>query len=107
MRLWSHEETGNAWTFARDRRVAAWARSQGLEWREIQPAGVIRVLERREGWARRWDRLMAEPVTPPPEVLRPVPDIPLGSVPDAAALGLPPDPCRNASPAAAMPPSSA
>ena len=23
--LWSHEETGNAWTFARDRRVAAWA----------------------------------------------------------------------------------
>ena len=25
--LWSHEETGNAWTFARDRRVAAWARN--------------------------------------------------------------------------------
>ncbi|MGB1149154.1 MAG: deoxyribodipyrimidine photo-lyase, partial [Alphaproteobacteria bacterium] len=41
MRLWSHEETGNAWTFARDRRVAAWASTHGIEWREIQPAGVI------------------------------------------------------------------
>lgn len=98
MRLWSHEETGNAWTFARDRRVAAWASTHGIEWREIQPAGVIRVLERREGWARRWDRLMAEPVTPPPEVLQPVPDIPLGSVPDAAALGLLPDLCPERQP---------
>ena len=24
--LWSHEETGNGWTYARDRRVAAWAK---------------------------------------------------------------------------------
>lgn len=28
--LWSHEETGNAWTFARDRAVAAWCREHGV-----------------------------------------------------------------------------
>lgn len=28
--LWSHEETGNAWTFQRDRRVADWCRSNGV-----------------------------------------------------------------------------
>ena len=32
--LWSHEETGNAWTFARDIRVAAWAREHSIEWHE-------------------------------------------------------------------------
>ena len=93
IRLWSHEETGNAWTFDRDRRVAAWAKAHGFEWREFQASGVIRVLSRREGWARRWDRVMAEPITPPPERLEPVPSIPLGSVPDATALGLQSDFC--------------
>jgi deoxyribodipyrimidine photo-lyase len=28
--LWSHEETGNGWTFARDLAVGAWAREQGI-----------------------------------------------------------------------------
>ena len=28
----SHEETGNLWTFARDRRVADWARQAGVAW---------------------------------------------------------------------------
>ena len=29
-RLWSHEETGNGWTYQRDKRVAAWARLNGI-----------------------------------------------------------------------------
>ncbi|MEO0912530.1 MAG: FAD-binding domain-containing protein, partial [Pseudomonadota bacterium] len=69
-RLWSHQETGDAQTFARDRDVAAWAGAHGVEWREVQPAGVIRRLKSRNGWAAKWDRLMAEPVTPVPN-LRP------------------------------------
>jgi hypothetical protein len=28
--LWSHEETGNDWTFRRDRQVAAWCRERGV-----------------------------------------------------------------------------
>jgi deoxyribodipyrimidine photo-lyase len=27
--LWSHEEIGNGWTYARDKAVAAWAREAG------------------------------------------------------------------------------
>ncbi|OYV66553.1 MAG: deoxyribodipyrimidine photolyase, partial [Acidiphilium sp. 21-66-27] len=30
--LWSHEETGNRWTHARDRAVRRWARAQGVAW---------------------------------------------------------------------------
>ena len=52
--LWSHEETGNDWTYARDKRVAAWARERSIPWREVPQFGVIRPLRTRGGWARRW-----------------------------------------------------
>ena len=89
--LWSHEETGNAWSYARDRAVAAWCRAHGVPWHEIPQHGVIRRLGSRDGWARRWDRMMAEPVTAPP-ALGPL-DLDPGSIPDAATLGLASDPC--------------
>lgn len=28
--IWSHEETGNLWTFVRDKRVGAWCRSNNI-----------------------------------------------------------------------------
>lgn len=94
--LWSHEETGNAWTFRRDRRVAAWCRDRGVEWHEIQQHGVFRGLRSRTGWAGRWDRLMAEPVTPAPD-LQPV-ALDTGHVPSAHEFGLSPDPCPERQP---------
>ena len=67
--LWSHEETGLDVTFARDRRVLAWCRSQGIEWHEIPQYGVIRRLKTRDGWAGRWARRMSTPlVAAPPRV---------------------------------------
>ena len=41
-RIVSHEETGNLWTFARDRAVADWARREGVEWCELPQQGVTR-----------------------------------------------------------------
>ncbi len=46
--LWSHEETGNGWTYARDRRVAAWPRAHGIPWHEVLQFGVIRRLASRD-----------------------------------------------------------
>ena len=34
--LYSHEETGNGWTFRRDRAVATWCRAHGLPWHETR-----------------------------------------------------------------------
>ena len=93
--LWSHEETGNDWTYARDRRVAAWAREQGIPWREIPQFGVIRPLRTRAGWARRWEERMAEPITPAPDHLAPLQGVSPGELPTAAELGLKPDPCPH------------
>lgn len=91
--LWSHEETGGDWTYTRDRDVLSWSKAHGVPWTEIPQNGVIRRLKSRDGWARRWDRLMGEDITPPPPALRPIEGLALGKIPSAAALGLADDPC--------------
>jgi deoxyribodipyrimidine photo-lyase len=93
--LWSHEETGNGWTFTRDKAVKAWARSHGIPWHEIPQHGVIRRLSNRNGWAAAWDRQMAEPVTPPPQRLPVIAGIEREAIPSRADLGLPPDGCTE------------
>lgn len=87
--LWSHEETGNAWTFERDKAVAAWCRANQLDWHEIQNHGVQRRLASRDGWAGAWDAFMAQPITQPPH-LAPQ-EIELGQIPSSKDLGLAPD----------------
>ena len=91
--LWSHQETGNGWTYARDLRVAAWAGDAGVSWHEFRQFGVIRGLPSRDGWAKSWDREMGEPVTRAPESLQPLSgDWPV-HIPSAGELGLADDAC--------------
>jgi deoxyribodipyrimidine photo-lyase len=62
--LFSHEETGPGWSFARDLAVAAWCRSQGVNWTETPQTGVVRGLRSRSGWAGRWAQRMNAPEAP-------------------------------------------
>jgi deoxyribodipyrimidine photo-lyase len=91
--LWSHMETGNGWTFARDRRVAAWARAQAIPWHERRAFGVVRGLKLRRGWVGQWEALMREPLAPTPAALPPVAGIEPGALPSPVDLGLAEDPC--------------
>lgn len=95
-RIVSHEETGTDWSFARDKRVAAWARDAGVEWIELPQSGVVRRLRSRDGWQGRRDAFMradqaaAHPLSPLGT------DVPtLDHLPDARALRLAPDPCPH------------
>lgn len=65
--LWSHEETGNAVTYARDIAVAAWCRSRDVTWHEIPQSGVVRGLKGRNGWSKRWEERMNQPITLAPD----------------------------------------
>jgi len=95
--LWSHEETGNGWTYARDRAVAAWAREHGLPWREFRQDGVIRRLASREGWAEHWASLMAQPLRPEPQGAR-FYLLPSDPLPSEDELFSWPDPCPHPQP---------
>jgi deoxyribodipyrimidine photo-lyase len=96
--IWSHEETGNGWTYARDLRVMAWAKSHDIPWQEARQFGVIGRLKSRNGWAKAWDRDMAQPITLPPAVLVPLDETWPTHIPSADELGLPPDPCLHRQP---------
>ena len=96
--LWSHEETGNGWTYSRDLAVSAWAKEAGVPWREPRQFGVIRRLKSRNGWAKAWDRDMAAPILPPPARLLPVDGDWPTQIPTSAELGLKPDPCPHRQP---------
>jgi len=64
--LFSHEETGNGFTYARDQAVHRWCRAHGVQWTEYRQTGVIRRLRSREGWAKRWEQFVAAPCLPVP-----------------------------------------
>ena len=87
--LWSHEETGNAVTFARDRQVGAWAAAHGIVWREFAQTGVVRRLKDRDRWSAHWMRRMTAPLLPAPAALRAAPArLAAGALPEARELGL-------------------
>lgn len=85
--VWSHEETGNDWTFKRDRRVARALSQQGSLWKELGQGGVIRRLRSRDGWAGHWQRHVAAEAVPVSE-LQPPPEFPSDRIPTADMLGL-------------------
>lgn len=96
-RLWSHEETGNLWTFERDIAVGRWVRSVGVEWTELPQHGVVRRLDDRDRWASSWEARMGEAIIPALEKVRPyladgidrtatIPKLPFDEMHDDACL---------------------
>jgi len=60
--LYSHEETGNGFTYARDLQVASWCQANNVTWREFAQFGVVRGLKNRNLWQREWERHMSSPI---------------------------------------------
>lgn len=79
--LWSHEETGNGWTYRRDIAVAEWCRVHNIPWHELPTNGVVRRLKSRDGWAKLRDARMALPLISPPDTLIPITGITTDALP--------------------------
>ena len=88
----AHEETGLIATWERDRAVARWARRHSIAFIEHRQTGVIRALASRNGWAKRWDAFMSQPVIPAPARIQDA-GAPSEPIPAPDALDLAPDPC--------------
>lgn len=86
--LWAHEETGNQWTYDRDRRVRAWAHQNRLGFHELPTNGVVRRLKSRDGWSRIWESRMGRPSLPFPSAQWVKPTAPPSPLPEAKDLGL-------------------
>lgn len=93
-RIVSHQETGNAWTYARDRQVADWARATGIDWVELPQSGVIRGHNLRDDRAGHRAEFSRDALLPAP-ALQAVAGVEPGPIPSARALRLAPDPCPH------------
>jgi deoxyribodipyrimidine photo-lyase len=81
-RIISHEETGNTWCVARDRSVAEWCQTAGIEWRVVpQPGESELVIE--------------EDTSPPIAGLMAVEGLESGPIPSFKSLKMKHDPCPH------------
>ncbi len=67
--LFSHEETGNDWTFNRDKKVYNWCKSARVEWLEFPSHGVVRRLVARDTWMMQRMQRMNKDILPSPGVI--------------------------------------
>jgi deoxyribodipyrimidine photo-lyase len=63
--VYSHEETGIALTFERDKQVAAYLQSENIPWHESPSNGVQRGRRDRRGWNAHWRSIMTSPPASP------------------------------------------
>jgi deoxyribodipyrimidine photo-lyase len=64
--IYAHEETGDAWTYARDRNVAAYCQRAKIAFYESPANGVVRRLNHRNDWAAiRHQRMQANRIARP------------------------------------------
>lgn len=86
-KLYSHEETGNLWTYQRDIQVAAWCRKHQIVWSEYAQNGVRRPSRKyrsgknktrgtkvadknTEAWHQHWQEWSQQPLLPLPAVVQ-------------------------------------
>lgn len=93
--IFSHEETGNAWTYTRDKAVKSWCVRNAVQWTELWQNGVVRRLKSRNGWANNWERRMRMPVPATLSALAPIDGMDIGTIPTAEQLGLKWDGCQS------------
>jgi len=90
--VWSHQETGNNWTYRRDEHVRGFLDASNITWHELPQNGVVRRLASRDGWSRQWERHTTAPQALVPQQLKALKGIEPGVIPTTADLGLGPDP---------------
>ena len=88
LRLWSHEETGNGWSYDRDRAVKRWTRERNVRWSEHRHWGVVRGKRDRKGWAKQRNQFLVSPPSSAPDHLFCPVLVHSDAFPSPGALGL-------------------
>jgi deoxyribodipyrimidine photo-lyase len=56
--LYSHQESGNLWTYQRDKDVNIWCIKNKIKWHESEAYGVFRRFNDRDRWSHHWEKYM-------------------------------------------------
>ncbi|HHT00523.1 MAG TPA: deoxyribodipyrimidine photo-lyase [Thiomicrospira sp.] len=67
--IWSHQETGNLWTFARDQKVLAWLKQRNIPWNEFKQHPIHRGKSQRDYWQSQANQFFNQACLPEPDSL--------------------------------------
>jgi deoxyribodipyrimidine photo-lyase len=67
--LYSHQESGNLWTYQRDKDVTIWCLKKKIKWHEHEAFGVFRRFNNRDHWSYYWEKYMAREKSIAPALL--------------------------------------
>lgn len=67
--VWSHQETGNGWTFQRDRRLKHWLNEQQIAWYELAQHPIKRGPTQRDHWQGQAEQFFQQPLLTAPSSL--------------------------------------
>ena len=70
--IYSHEETGNMWTYKRDKRVQVWCSKNAIKQKEYPSNGVVRKISSRDEWSKIRNKRMSEKIYPKPDYIIPI-----------------------------------
>ncbi len=70
--VFSHEETGNLWSYQRDVAVAQALKAHGVAWFQFRQFAIFRPLLNRDHWFHQADDWLKSPLEKPPPALTPV-----------------------------------
>ena len=91
--IYSHQETGNKWTFKRDTDLRIFTKKFNIEWHEFKQSGVIRGLKTRKGWAQKWEQHVSQELISIPSKVNYSIDIKSQELPSSSSLNLKKDKC--------------
>ena len=93
--IYSHEETGNEWTFRRDQDLRLFMKNERIIWYEYRQFGVFRGLKTRKSWSQEWEQHMSQELFNNHRRVNYAIDIPSHGLPSSKSLNLSVDKCSN------------
>ena len=93
--IYSHEETGNEWTFKRDQSLRNFIKNKSINWNEYRQFGVFRGLKTRKSWSQKWEQHMSQELINNPKRVNYFINIPSHSLPSSKSLNLNVDKCSH------------
>ena len=93
--IYSHEETGNEWTFKRDQSLRNFIKNKSINWNEYRQFGVFRGLKTRKSWSQKWEEHMSQELINKPKRVNYFINIPSHSLPSSKSLNLNIDKCSH------------
>ena len=93
--LYSHQETGNKWTYKRDQNLKEFLKKVNIQWYEFRQFGVFRGLKSRNGWAQKWEQHISEELINEPRRVNYVINVTSQNLSSSSSLNLNEDYCTH------------